>query len=182
MKIAHIITRLILGGAQENTVYSCIDLARRHGATVRLFTGPTTGPEGSLVKYAKDQGVDLVEIPSLIRAINPLYDVGAYFQIRRELKEFAPDVVHTHSAKAGILGRAAAHSLRIPLIVHTFITRSVFDAAVPVPSHIDLNSMRPCGDGSACRLIHKQLFPSRSDRRLMDQARNRYRNTSAAEM
>lgn len=119
MKVAHIITRLILGGAQENTVYSCIDLARRHGATVRLFTGPTTGPEGSLVKFAKEQGVDLVEIPSLIRAINPLYDVGAYFQIRKALKEFAPDVVHTHSAKAGILGRAAAHSLRIPLIVHT---------------------------------------------------------------
>ena len=68
------------------------------------------------------------------------------------------------------------------LIVHAFITRSVFDAAVPVPSHIDLNSMRPCGDGSACRLIHKQLFPSRSDGRLMDQARDRYRNTSAAEM
>ncbi|MBR5161210.1 MAG: glycosyltransferase, partial [Thermoguttaceae bacterium] len=98
MKVAHIITRLILGGAQENTVYSCIDLARRHGATVRLFTGPTTGPEGSLVKFAKEQGVDLVEIPSLIRAINPLYDVPAYFQIRKALKEFAPDVVHTHSA------------------------------------------------------------------------------------
>ena len=119
MKVAHIITRLILGGAQENTVYSCIDLARRHGATVRLFTGPTTGPEGSLVKFAKEQGVDLVEIPALIRAINPLYDVPAYFQIRRALKEFSPDVVHTHSAKAGILGRAAASSLKIPAIVHT---------------------------------------------------------------
>lgn len=119
MKAAHVITRLILGGAQENTVYSCIDLARRHNVDVRLFTGPTTGPEGSLVQFAQSQGVNITLIPSLIRAINPLYDIPAYFQLKRELQSFQPDVVHTHSAKAGILGRAAAQALQIPFIVHT---------------------------------------------------------------
>jgi glycosyltransferase involved in cell wall biosynthesis len=119
MRIAHVITRLILGGAQENTLLCCEDLVRDYGDDVLLITGPPLGPEGSLVERARDAHVPLTIIPSLRRAINPWRDFRSYRQIRRVLKDYRPEVVHTHSAKGGILGRAAAWSLGIPAIVHT---------------------------------------------------------------
>jgi len=119
MRIAHLITRLILGGAQENTLLTCEDLLRIHGDDVLLITGPPLGPEGSLVERARRNGVPLEILPALRREIHPLRDVQSYFQIKRALKKFRPDVVHTHSGKAGLLGRVAARSLRVPVIVHT---------------------------------------------------------------
>ncbi len=118
MRVAHVITRLILGGAQENTVLCCEDLLRR-GDEVLLITGPPLGPEGSLMKRAEASGVPLEVIGSLRRAIHPLRDAAAYRQIKAALRRFRPEVVHTHSAKAGILGRQAAWALRIPAVVHT---------------------------------------------------------------
>lgn len=123
MKIVHIITRLIIGGAQENTVLNCEDLIRSFEDDVLLITGPPLGPEGSLmqriaVPTATAPGVPHVVVPTLHRSIEPWNDWVAYRDIRRILKEFQPEVVHTHSAKAGILGRIAAHSLRVPVVVH----------------------------------------------------------------
>ena len=118
MKIAHIITRLIIGGAQENTVLNCEDLIRDYGDEVLLMTGPPLGPEGSLLDRVEKSGVPHVIIPPLRRAIHPVNDWTAYREIRRILKNFQPNVVHTHSAKAGILGRIAAKSLDVPAIVH----------------------------------------------------------------
>ncbi len=127
MKIVHIITRLILGGAQENTLITCRLLAER-GHDVTLITGPAIGPEGELFNQTKNQKYNVIVIPKMIRAICPLYDTITYYQIKKHLKRLEPDVVHTHSAKAGILGRFAAHSLRHktqdarhkrPAIVHT---------------------------------------------------------------
>jgi glycosyltransferase involved in cell wall biosynthesis len=111
MRIVHIITRLILGGAQENTLITCKLLAQR-GHDVTLITGPAVGPEGELFNQAQNQGYKIIVIDKLIRAINPLYDIPAYFEIKRILQEIKPDIVHTHSAKAGILGRYAAYGLR----------------------------------------------------------------------
>jgi len=119
MRIAHIITRLIVGGAQENTLLCCRDLRAHHGHDVRLWTGPQQGPEGSLLAQARDSGVALTVVPSLRRAVHPWSDVRAYWQLRRALRDFRPHVVHTHSAKAGVLGRLAASRLRVPAIVHT---------------------------------------------------------------
>ena len=119
MRIAHVITRLILGGAQENTLLCCEDLMRTYGDEVLLITGPALGPEGSLLQRARAGGVPMEVIGSLRRQINPLRDVLAYHRIRRALLRFRPDVVHTHSAKAGILGRMAAWRLKVPVIVHT---------------------------------------------------------------
>jgi len=119
MRIAHVITRLILGGAQENTVLCCEDLMRDHGDDVLLITGPTLGPEGSLMDRARRSGVPAKVINSLRRAIHPARDWSAYRAIRATLREFRPDVVHTHSAKGGVLGRAAAWSLGVPAVVHT---------------------------------------------------------------
>ena len=110
MKIVHIITRLILGGAQENTLITCKVLARR-GHDVTLITGPALGPEGELFNQAKDQGYDVVVVDRLRRAINPVDDAISYVQVKKLLHQLQPDIVHTHSAKAGIIGRYAARSL-----------------------------------------------------------------------
>ena len=111
MKVVHIITRLILGGAQENTLITCKLLAQR-GHDVTLIAGPAIGPEGELFNQTKGQDYKVVVLDKLRRAINPFNDVVSYFQIKRLLRQLQPDIVHTHSAKAGILGRFAAHTIR----------------------------------------------------------------------
>ena len=118
MRIAHIITRLIIGGAQENTILTCEGLMRA-GDDVLLLTGPPLGPEGSLLERARAGGVPLQIIPELQRAIHPWRDLQSYRRIQDCLRAFRPDVVHTHSGKAGLLGRMAASKLRVPAIVHT---------------------------------------------------------------
>src|SRR5690554_1969748 len=119
MRIAHLITRMILGGAQENTLLTCEDLIRDFGDEVLLITGPPLGPEGSLLERARANQVPVIVIPQLRREIHPLRDLASYRQIKRELRVFQPDVVHTHSGKAGLLGRMAATALNVPAIVHT---------------------------------------------------------------
>jgi glycosyltransferase involved in cell wall biosynthesis len=119
MRIAHVITRMILGGAQENVLLCCEDLARQYGDQVLLITGPAQGPEGSLLERARAGGTPLAVVDALRRPIHPWRDPAALGQLKRLLREFRPDVVHTHSAKGGILGRAAAWGLHVPLIVHT---------------------------------------------------------------
>src|SRR5947207_614578 len=108
MRIVHVITRLIVGGAQENTVLTCADLAHAYGDDLLLVTGPPLGPEGSLLDEARRAGVPLVVIPAMRRAIVPWRDAAAYRELKRQLRAFRPDVVHTHSGKAGLLGRVAA--------------------------------------------------------------------------
>lgn len=119
MRIAHVITRMILGGAQENTVLCCEDLLRDYGDQVLLITGPPLGPEGSLLDRARAGGVPLEIIDPLRRPIDPWRDWLSYRRIKDALRRFRPDVVHTHSAKGGMLGRAAAWSLGVPAVVHT---------------------------------------------------------------
>ena len=118
MRIAHVITRLILGGAQENTLLSCEDLIRLFGDDVLLITGPALGPEGSLMDRVRAGGVPVEVVRALKRPIHPWRDFRSYYRIKGILRDFQPDVVHTHSAKGGILGRAAAHRLGVPAIVH----------------------------------------------------------------
>jgi glycosyltransferase involved in cell wall biosynthesis len=119
MRVAHIITRMIIGGAQENTLYNCEDLIRLFGDEVLLVTGPALGPEGDLLEQGRGGGVPIEIVPSLRRAIDPRRDPASYFALQRVLRKFKPDVVHTHSAKAGFLGRLAAWSLRVPAVIHT---------------------------------------------------------------
>jgi len=124
MKIVHIITRLILGGAQENTLITCKLLAQQ-GHDVTLITGPALGPEGQLFDQTKNQKYKVIVINELRRAIEPVKDLISYYKIKSYLRELQPDIVHTHSAKAGILGRFAARSLKDrwhanrPAVVHT---------------------------------------------------------------
>ena len=119
MKIVHIITRLILGGAQENTLLTVEGLHHRHGDDVTLITGPAEGPEGDLFDRAKQLGLKVEVMPKLVRAVRPRTDRAAYRELRRSIRRLRPDVVHTHSSKAGIIGRAAAWDEKVPAIVHT---------------------------------------------------------------
>jgi glycosyltransferase involved in cell wall biosynthesis len=117
MKIVHIITRLIIGGAQENTLLSCLG-QHRLGHDVTLITGPAIGPEGSLMERARSGGYRVQIIDEMLRAIGPR-DTAAYGQLVRLIQQINPDVVHTHSSKAGILGRWAARQAGVRSIVHT---------------------------------------------------------------
>jgi glycosyltransferase involved in cell wall biosynthesis len=124
LKIVHIITRLILGGAQENTLITCRRLAER-GHDVTFITGPAIGPEGELFGQTKNQKYNVIVLDKLRRAIDPVKDAVSYYQIKKHLRYIQPDIVHTHSAKAGILGRFAGYSLKgrwaenLPGVVHT---------------------------------------------------------------
>jgi glycosyltransferase involved in cell wall biosynthesis len=121
---------MIIGGAQENTLFNCLDLIEQHGDDVMLITGPALGPEGDLLESSGFSGdarqlrgrageLRIELLPMLRRNINPRYDWAASRAIRKTLQRFAPDVVHTHSAKGGLLGRQAAWSLGIPAVIHT---------------------------------------------------------------
>jgi len=119
LRIMHISTRLILGGSQENTVLSCEGQADR-GHTVSLVYGPIYGPEGSLLERAKrHDGIETIETPRLVRQIAPIKDLRCYQDLRGIIRDWKPDVVHTHSSKAGILARMAAWKQRVPCVVHT---------------------------------------------------------------
>lgn len=119
MKIVHVITRLILGGAQENTLLTVEGLHHRHHDDVTLITGPAEGPEGDLFARAESLGLKVELMPELVRPIHPSIDWKAYQKLRAAFRRLRPDVVHTHSSKAGILGRAAAWNENVPLVVHT---------------------------------------------------------------
>lgn len=119
MRVLHVITRLIVGGAQENTVASVLGLRAKPGLTVRLISGPTSGPEGSIEARLADHPGLLTLLPSLVRPVHPWHDGRAFRQLVRDFRAWRPDIVHTHSGKAGFLGRLAARQAGVPAIVHT---------------------------------------------------------------
>ena len=118
MKICHVITRMIVGGAQENTFLSARG-AVEDGHECVLLTGPTTGREGKLLSRVHNPGVKVVETPYLVREISPLTDLKAVFALKKFFEENQFDVVHTHTSKAGIIGRIAGKLAKVPVVTHT---------------------------------------------------------------
>ncbi|MCP4837092.1 MAG: glycosyltransferase family 4 protein [Phycisphaera sp.] len=119
MRIMHISTRLILGGSQENTILSCEGQADA-GHEVSLLFGPITGPEGSLRPTVDaNPSIEAIETPNLCRELAPRRDFTCRRDLAKVIRRWRPDVVHTHSSKAGILGRAAAWAAQVPAVVHT---------------------------------------------------------------
>jgi len=109
VKIAQVITRMdILGGAQVH-VRDLSNQLVSLGCEVSIVTGP-----GMYAHHKLD--VPCYQSPSLRREIRPFEDVRAIFEVRKILKEIRPDIVATHSSKAGLIGRIAAWSLRIPTV------------------------------------------------------------------
>lgn len=118
MKIVHIITRMIIGGAQENTLLSC-EGQHDLGHDVTLVTGPAIGPEGSLLERARAYGYRVIVVDEMLRSILPVKDYQTYGRLTQIIDELKPDIVHTHSSKAGILGRWAASRAGARSVVHT---------------------------------------------------------------
>ena len=127
MRVTHIITRLVIGGAQENTLATIRGLLAKPDVEIKLISGPTTGPEGSLEDEARKifpasqlstLNSQLEFVPELVRPVHPLKDFIALRKLEKILRQQKPDLVHTHSGKAGILGRIAAKRAGVPIIVH----------------------------------------------------------------
>ena len=119
MHVTHVITRLIVGGAQENTIASVLGLRRKSALELTLISGPTAGPEGSLEPLVAGIPNLLTRVPELVRPVHPWKDCLAFRRLTATFRAGAPDIVHTHSGKAGFLGRLAAARAGVPIIVHT---------------------------------------------------------------
>jgi glycosyltransferase involved in cell wall biosynthesis len=119
MRVTHVITRLIVGGAQENTVASVLGLQRKPGLEVNLISGPAFGREGSLESLFIKSPQTLTILPELVRPLHPWKDWVARRRLTGLFREQRPHIVHTHSGKAGILGRLAAAEAGVPVIIHT---------------------------------------------------------------
>jgi glycosyltransferase involved in cell wall biosynthesis len=118
MKIVTCITRLIRGGAQRIALETAA-LLTACGHDAPLWCGPETGAEGSLHEEAAARGVRVRTFPHLRRAVHPWHDTCALAGLVRALRAEQPDLIHTHSSKAGILGREAARHAGVARAVHT---------------------------------------------------------------
>jgi len=113
--LLHIITKLELGGAQQNTLYS---VAHHDRSKYNVFLA--AGTEGVLVEEAKKiKDAKMFLLPELKHPVSPLWDYRCYKKLKALMKAEKIDIVHTHSSKAGMLGRYAARAARVPVIVHT---------------------------------------------------------------
>lgn len=118
IRILHIITRMVRGGAQENTLASVRGINGR-GIESSLATGPAIGPEGSLEEECLAAGIRMLRVPELTREISPWYDLIAVRRLTALCRKELPHIVHTHTSKAGIIGRIAARRAGVPVVVHT---------------------------------------------------------------
>jgi glycosyltransferase involved in cell wall biosynthesis len=118
IRVLHVITRMIVGGAQENTLLSVEGLGRLPRYEVTLCSGVDHGSEGELLSRAR-QTTRLVVVPELCRDVDPRADLVAFWKLYRLIRRERYLIVHTHSSKAGVLGRLAAWLAGTPLVVHT---------------------------------------------------------------
>lgn len=119
-KVVHIITKMELGGAQENTLFTVT-----HVDPEKFKTFLVVGCGGELFEEAR-QLQNIFIVPDLVRDLRPLQDLKALYEIKKILRKIknlgpvsVPLIVHTHSSKAGILGRWAAKASGVPIILHS---------------------------------------------------------------
>ncbi len=114
IKVVHVVTRLDLGGAQQNTLYTVSHLDPE-AFDVLLVAGP-----GGELEAEGARAPRLRRVASLVREVRPCSDLLAFLELTSLFLAERPDVVHTHSSKAGILGRLAARLAGVPVVVHTY--------------------------------------------------------------
>ncbi len=119
IRVMRIIARLNIGGP---AVHVALLTAGLNDDTFQstLVTGVISPEEGDMSYFARALGIEPVVIPTMQREITPLADLRTLFALVRLIRRVRPDVVHTHTAKAGFIGRLAAFVARVPVIVHTF--------------------------------------------------------------
>lgn len=118
IKVLHIITKFAVGGAQENTIFTC-SMLNKNLFDSSILCGTEKDEEGNLINAAKYKKIPLFFIPELVRRTNPVKDIIALIKIKKLIQMGKFDIVHTHSSKAGILGRIAARIAKTPVIIHT---------------------------------------------------------------
>ena len=125
--IFHVITRLDMGGSAQNTLKTCLGLAGGDRRVVLVcgasresnMTADERQAGAANLEIAAGRGVVVAVLPTLIRRIDPLMDTLALVGLMRIIRRERPQIVHTHTSKAGILGRLAAWLLRVPVVTHT---------------------------------------------------------------
>jgi glycosyltransferase involved in cell wall biosynthesis len=117
-KILRIHNRLIVGGPSHNVTLLTAYLSPEF--ETKLLVGKKDPAEKDATFIADQLGLVPVEIKEMRRSILPFYDIIAYFKIKKIIQEYKPDIVHTHASKSGAVGRLAARSCKVPLVVHTF--------------------------------------------------------------
>ena len=118
IRVLHIITRMIVGGAQENTLLSVVGLDAMPEYEVTFLSGIDKGREGELLTQARET-TRLIVLPEMGRSINPIFDLVTFWKLYKLIKAGRYHIVHTHASKAGVLGRLAAWLAGTPIIVHT---------------------------------------------------------------
>jgi hypothetical protein len=117
--VLRIFSRLNVGGPSVHVILLTAGL-RDRGYETRLVVGSEEAREGDLVDLAVEKGIELHRVAALGREIRPLSDFRAFWALLGLMRRFRPAVVHTHTAKAGFLGRLAARLSGVPVVVHTF--------------------------------------------------------------
>jgi len=117
-RILRILNRFNLGGPTYNAAYLTKYLSPEYETL--LIGGKHGQDEDSSEFIINGMGLNAEIIPDMQREISPVNDISVYNKIKQIIRDFKPDIVHTHAAKAGMLGRRAAYSMGVPVIVHTF--------------------------------------------------------------
>ena len=164
--VCHVITRLDLGGAQENTLYTARSLREPFRASLICGRGGVLDDEARQI-----DGVALTFVDELVHPIRPLADAAAVARLAALFRRTAPRIVHTHSSKAGIVGRLAARLARVPVIVHSIhgfgfndeqpaLLRSILvaleRAVAPLTTHFIAVSHATLEKGVALRIVPRQ--------------------------
>lgn len=129
-RVLRIFNRLVVGGPVLNVTYLTKYMAPDYDTL--LVVGEKEDHEKSAEHLAKQLGIEYVTIKGMGRSVNPTSDYFAYRELKRLIKSYKPDIVHTHAAKPGALGRLAASGAKVPVILHTFhghVFHSYFNSA-----------------------------------------------------
>jgi len=129
-RVLRIFNRLVVGGPVLNVTYLTKYMAPDFDTL--LIVGEKEDHEKSAEHLAKQLGIKFITIKGMGRSLNPASDYFAYRELKKLIKSFKPDIVHTHAAKPGAVGRLAAASEKVPVIVHTFhghVFHSYFNSA-----------------------------------------------------
>lgn len=159
--VVHVVTRLDLGGAQQNTLHTVRTLNRARFEPV-LVCG-----EGGFfdAEVRADRALRAVFLDSLVREISPARDLIALLQMVQLFRDLRPEIVHTHSSKAGILGRLAAALAGVPVVVHTYHGFGFHDRQHPLVRGLYAALERLCA-----RFTTKLVFVSRSNAEYAERA------------